>query len=76
MKCPLLEAACIINPDDISTSAGECIKEECQWWNTAIPKCCVPVLADRVDRLVVALMHIKDKMPVQKKYERTKAHKD
>lgn len=45
---------------------GECLKEECAWWESNGGGCALPLLALRLGTLVDAIYEIKEKMPVAK----------
>jgi len=51
MKCPLMILADHLRPGGYVVEIGDCLKEECAWWDKDLQRCAVPRIAERLDQI-------------------------
>ena len=66
MKCPLLGAHTWTNAEGTITMTGDCLKEECAWWNEIEERCVIFVAEYALSSLVAAIYRMLEKMPCEK----------
>jgi len=70
MKCPLLILAYTYVPGPTAENVGDCLKEECAWWNSHTGEC-VAMSIDRIlNHLSDYIYDIKTKMPHEGQFRR------
>jgi len=65
MKCPLLILAYTYVPGPTAENVGDCIKEECAWWNETQGMCAVKDLAQQLGYISSDLTQISESMPTR-----------
>jgi len=70
MKCPLLWASVLNSPRQVETKHGDCLKEECAWWDEERVCCHFRTLSKQVDRLADRINEIRDKMPHEEQFRK------
>jgi len=63
MKCPMSARTMYAQGPDQVLFAGECIKEECAWWNDFHPGCAISSIATSLILLQGIIDSIKNKIP-------------
>ena len=71
MKCPILVSN-LTPAERTPVQAGECLRENCEWWEPTLAICSRRVLASlavnqQVDRLSTSLAKLKEKLKEGKK---------
>ena len=51
MKCPLLDPLLIMTGEGKSYCGGDCLKEDCAWWDEEKSCCSLKVLAKEMSRI-------------------------
>ncbi|MBA7580035.1 hypothetical protein ES708_21921 [subsurface metagenome] len=63
MKCPLFYMMNYTQAGELGYKVGDCLKEECAWWNEKDEECSVKLAASFIAGMGMNLAEIKDKMP-------------
>jgi len=70
MKCPLIKKVVFQELPYVNLVAGDCLKEECAWWDKARGQC---VELSKVDAIIAQnsiLGEIADKIPTYQQFQR------
>lgn len=70
MKCPLLKAEGYFDGKEWQVIIGDCIKEECAWWEPKIGKCAVLRMWIALQDIHEVLHDMAAKMPVEEQFRR------
>lgn len=63
MKCPRKKHLVMNNDNSWDDLFGECLKEECAYWNKGLKTCDPTGLLPRIDRLIWVIEELVKKMP-------------
>jgi len=63
MKCPLLNPRVYTTDSGHTITKGDCLKEECAWWNSHSNQCCLMSIGLVLNYMADYIHGIKDKMP-------------
>lgn len=70
MKCPLLTIALGPLAAKEAVEMGDCIKEECAWWDSDVEQCCIETIALSLSGILGYLSEIENKIPHEKQFRR------
>ena len=70
MKCPLMPDKDYSIQLEKHLNGGDCLKEECAWWNSELEACVLVSLDFDLISLIGALTAIGDKMPHEEQFRR------
>ncbi len=65
MKCPLLILAYTYVPGPTVENVGDCLKEECAWWDIETEGCCILAIRECLSGIGEELNIIRGKMPTK-----------
>lgn len=63
MKCPLFGAEYTRAANYVHMEKGDCLQEECAWWEREGEGCAMPLIALRLGTIAEVLDEIEKKMP-------------
>ena len=63
MKCPFMGLLKRVEIDKIEPMFGDCLQEECAWWQKELQNCIIYQLGMEIGTLCYLIEEIKEKMP-------------
>ena len=63
MKCPLMIAHVPLAMSEDNPAVGDCLKEECAWWDEILDRCAVKTLGTCLDGILAQGKGLLDKIP-------------
>ena len=68
MKCPLTLKAQGLGAGKIVPVGGDCLKEECAWWDEPVKRCVLQNISEKLSFIYLELNEIAKNMPHERNY--------